>query len=147
MIRRNILIAAASALAIATGVISAAPSFTGSAPLVSAARAYDLTNQSRPMMTARYRAVAILKAKSGQEEALLRFTLDVAPRIRAVEGLEKLEVNRAVGDPGRLVLYYWWASPGHSNRYVNGPLFAEIMPVLKELIAEHLLVMSENLDG
>jgi quinol monooxygenase YgiN len=99
------------------------------------------------MMTARYRAMVMLKAKPGKEDALLGFALDVAPRIRAVDGLEKLEVNRAVDDPGRLVLYYWWASPGHSDRYVDGPLYAEIMPVLKELIAEHLLVMSENLDG
>jgi quinol monooxygenase YgiN len=98
-------------------------------------------------MTARYRAIVILRAEPGQEEALLSFTLGVAPRIRVVEGLEKLEVNRAVGEPGRLALYYWWETPDHSDRYVAGPLYAEIMPVLKELIAEHLLLMTENLDG
>lgn len=98
-------------------------------------------------MTARYRATVLLKAKSGKEDALSHFTLDVAGRIRTVDGLEKLEVNQAIDEPGRLILYYWWASPGHSDRYVEGPLYAEIMPALRELIAEHLLVMAENLDG
>jgi quinol monooxygenase YgiN len=98
-------------------------------------------------MNARYRAIVILRAKPGQEEALLSFTLGVAPRIRAAEGLEKLEVNRAVDEPGRLALYYWWESPGHSDRYVAGSIYAEIMQVLKDLIAEHLLVMTENLSG
>jgi quinol monooxygenase YgiN len=96
-------------------------------------------------MSARYRAMVMLKAKLGQEEALLRYTLEVAPRIRAVEGLEKLEVNRAVDDPGRLILYYWWESPGHSDRYVDGPVYADIMPTLQTMLGEHLLVMSENM--
>jgi quinol monooxygenase YgiN len=98
-------------------------------------------------MSAEYRAMVMLKAKTGHEKELLEFTLKVASQIRAVDGLEKLEVNQAVDDPGKIVLYYWWISPGHSDRYVAGPVYAEIMPVLKTLISEHMLVMNKNISG
>jgi quinol monooxygenase YgiN len=67
------------------------------------------------------RAAAILKAKSGQEQALVDFTLEVMPEIRKVDGLRNVEVSRSVSDPGRLLIYYWWDSPAHSERYVAGP--------------------------
>jgi quinol monooxygenase YgiN len=98
-------------------------------------------------MSAKFRAIVILKAKPNFEKKLLDFTLEVAPRIRQVDGLERLEVNRAVDDAGRLVLYYWWNSPAHSDLYVAGPLYGEIMPKLKTMLDEHLLVMTENIDS
>jgi quinol monooxygenase YgiN len=92
------------------------------------------------------RATAILKAKSGQEQALLDFTLEVMPRIRKVDGLHKVEVSRSVSDPGRLLLYYWWDSPAHSQRYVSGPLYASLAPRLQALVQEHSLVLAEIVD-
>jgi quinol monooxygenase YgiN len=96
-------------------------------------------------MTSRYRAIAVLESRPGQEQELVDFTLEVAPRIRQVEGLQKLEVNRSLTDPGRLVLYYWWERPDHSKRYVAGPVYASIAPRLGSLIAKHELYMTENL--
>jgi quinol monooxygenase YgiN len=90
-----------------------------------------------------FRAVAILKAKKGLEEALQDFTLDVAPEIRNVDGLHRLEVSRSLAEPGQLILYYWWESDAHSQRYVAGPLYSSIAPQLEDLVQEHLLLLAE----
>src|SRR6516225_4274949 len=84
----------------------------------------------RGWRNAPYRAVAVLKAKPGQAQQLLDFTMEVLPLIRQVEGLHKVEVSRSTSDPGLLVLYYWWETPGHSERYVKGPVYASIAPRL-----------------
>ena len=55
---------------------------------------------------ASYRALVLLTAQPGSEQALVNYTLEVAPQIRAVDGLEKLEVSQAVDAPAQLVLYY-----------------------------------------
>jgi quinol monooxygenase YgiN len=89
------------------------------------------------------RAVAILKARDGAEQALVDFALHVAPEIRAVEGLRRLEVSRELTEPGRLLLYYWWESSAHSQRYVAGPVYTRIAPRLAELVREHVLVVAE----
>ena len=98
-------------------------------------------------LTVPYRAVAILKSKPGSENALLQFTLSVAPRIRAVSGLAKLEINQAIDDPGRLVLNYWWVSPTHSEAYVAGALYAEIMPTLETLVLDHAVIFARNIES
>ena len=90
-----------------------------------------------------FRAVAILKAKEGSERALQDFTLDAAREIRGVEGLHRLEISRALSDPGQLFLYYWWESAAHSQRYVGGPVYAKIAPRLEALVEEHLLVVGD----
>ena len=41
-----------------------------------------------------FRAIAILKAKGGQERALLDFTLSTLPEIRKVDGLRSVEVSQ-----------------------------------------------------
>ena len=94
-----------------------------------------------------WRAIAILKAKSGKEQELTDYTLEVMPMIRLVDGLLKVEVNRTAFDPGQLVLYYWWESLEHSDLYVAGPIYAKVMPKLKELIQEHTLILGELIDG
>ena len=90
-----------------------------------------------------FRALAILTAKPGLEQALLDFTLDVAPEIRKVDGLRKLEISCSTAHPGQLLLYYWWDSPAHSERYVAGALYASIAPQLALLVEEHLLVVGQ----
>jgi quinol monooxygenase YgiN len=95
--------------------------------------------------SAHYRAIVVLKAKPGQAQKLLDFTLEVLPQIRLVDGLQKLEINRSTTDPGELVLYYWWETPTHSQQYVAGPLYASIGPKLQALVQEHQLYMTENL--
>jgi quinol monooxygenase YgiN len=97
------------------------------------------------MSNAEYRAFALLKAKPGEAQALLEFTLEVLPEIRKVDGLQRMEVNRDIADPSHLVLLYWWQSPAHSQRYVAGPVYAAIAPRLKSLVAEHALYMTENI--
>ncbi len=92
-----------------------------------------------------YRAIAILKAKHGEEDALLDLTLEVLPAIRKVEGLKRMEVNRELTDPSRLILLYWWQSPAHSERYVAGPIYDAIIRQLKPLVAEHTFYMTENI--
>ena len=89
------------------------------------------------------RAIAILKAKGGQEQALLDFTLSVLPEIKNVDGLRSVEVSQSMSDPGQLVLYYCWASPEASRRYVAGPVYAKIAPRLEALVQEHVLVMGK----
>ncbi|MGI8741561.1 MAG: putative quinol monooxygenase [Bryobacteraceae bacterium] len=76
------------------------------------------------MTDPRFRAIVHLKAKPGQERAVLDLSLEMAPEIRRVDGLHRLEINRVLGDPSRLVLYYWWKTPAHSDRYVAGPVYA-----------------------
>jgi quinol monooxygenase YgiN len=88
-------------------------------------------------------AIAILKAKAGQDQALLDFTLRAMALIRNVDGLNKLELSRSVSDPGQLVLYYWWKTPTHSDRYISGPVYSEISSRLQALAQEHLLVVAE----
>jgi quinol monooxygenase YgiN len=90
-----------------------------------------------------FRAVAILKAKVGKEQALVDFTLESLALVRSVEGLHKVEVSRSLSDPRQVVLYYWWDSSGHSERYLAGPLFARIAPGLQALVDEHSLVLAE----
>jgi quinol monooxygenase YgiN len=98
------------------------------------------------MTNSAFRAVAILKAKAGLEEALEDFTLDIAPAIRNVDGLRELEVSRSVTDPGQLILYYWWETPAHSQSYVAGPLYAAtIAPQLKVLVEQHQLLFAHLL--
>jgi len=92
-----------------------------------------------------YRAIALLKAKPGQAQALVDLTLEVLPAIRAVEGLRHMEVNRDIADPNHLLLLYWWQSPAHSANYVAGPVYAAIMPRLSVLVAEHTFFMTENI--
>jgi hypothetical protein len=41
------------------------------------------------------------------------------------------------------MLYYWWDSPAHSERYVAGALYASIASRLTVLVEEHLLVVGE----
>ena len=96
-------------------------------------------------ITAKYRATVTLKAQSGQEQALLDITLEYMPRILKTSGLQKVEVNRVVGTMDEFVLYYWWESPEHSANYVAGPLYAELMPQLKTILAGHSHILSENL--
>jgi len=88
-----------------------------------------------------FRAIAILKAKDGQEQSLMDFTLGVLPEIRKVDGLRSVEVSQAISDVGQLVLYYCWASAEHSERYVAGPVYAKIAPQLQALIQSHLLIL------
>jgi quinol monooxygenase YgiN len=95
---------------------------------------------------ATYRAIALLTSKQGSEDALREFTISAAQRIRTVNGLVKLEINQAIDDPRRLILYYWWMSPAHSAAYVAGPVYATIMPTLKSLITEHVLLIALNID-
>ena len=89
------------------------------------------------------RAVAILKAYSGRERELRAFVAEVLPEIRRVAGLRKLEVSRSLSDPSQWMLYYWWDSPAHSERYVAGALYASIAPQLALLVEEHLLVVGQ----
>lgn len=93
------------------------------------------------------RAAAILKAKPGQEQALVDFTQEGMPQIRQVEGLHRVEVNRSVTDPGCLLRYYWWDSPAHSDHYVAGPVYATIAPRSKALAQEHQLVLANLIDA
>ncbi len=97
-------------------------------------------------MEAGYRAVAVLEAKAGQERALLDFTLRTIGKIREVDGLMKVEVNRDVTVAGRLVLDYWWVSPERSERYVAGPLFESFAAELLSPVETHTLYVLENLD-
>jgi quinol monooxygenase YgiN len=99
------------------------------------------------MPNSAFRAVAILKAKAGLEEALQDFALDIAPEIRNVDGLCELEVSRSVTDPGQLILYYWWESAAHSQGYVAGPLYATIAPQLKALVQQHQLLLTHLLSA
>jgi quinol monooxygenase YgiN len=89
------------------------------------------------------RAVAILTAKAGQEQALLDFTLASVDEIRTVDGLQRLEVSLSSKEPERLVLYYWWESAAHSERYVAGALYARLAPQLKALVQQHLLLVTD----
>jgi quinol monooxygenase YgiN len=93
------------------------------------------------------RAVATLKAKAGQEQALVDFIAESLASIRDVDGLLKVEVSRSISDPGQLVLYYWWESSGHSERYLAGPVFARIAPALQALVDEHSLVLAKIVSG
>jgi glyoxylase-like metal-dependent hydrolase (beta-lactamase superfamily II)/quinol monooxygenase YgiN len=102
--------------------------------------------QAEPVPDTAFRACAVLKAQPGKEAELLEFTLSMAPMIRAVEGLQRLEVNRVAAD-GRLVLYYWWASPQHSQAYIAGPVYAAVALKLADLVADHLLLIAQNIDG
>jgi len=95
------------------------------------------------MTESSFRAVAVLKAREGREQELLDFTSAAAREIRKVDGLHKLEVSRSLADPGQLVLYYWWESPAYSQRYVAGPVYADIGPRLQNLVQDHLLVVSK----
>jgi hypothetical protein len=52
-----------------------------------------------------------------------------------------------VSDPGRLILYYWWESPRHSDRYLAGPVYAKVAPGLEALVQEHSLVLAEMISG
>jgi quinol monooxygenase YgiN len=90
-----------------------------------------------------FRAVAILKAHSGRERELRAFLAEVVPEIRCVDGLRGLEVSRSLSDPSQWMLYYWWDSPAHSERYVAGALYASIAPQLALLVEEHLLVVGQ----
>ena len=105
------------------------------------------TKGKHKLTVSKYRAAAVLRAKSGQEEALVAFTLEVLPEIRKVDGLRRIEVSRSLSDRGQLLLYYWWDSPAHSARYVRSPLYAKIAPRLGELVKDHLLVVAEIIDG
>jgi len=89
------------------------------------------------------RAVAILKAKPGHEQALLDFTLSAAKEIRNVDGLQRLEVSHAWWEPTQLILYYWWESAAHSRRYLTSELYLRIAPRLEALVGEHLLVVAD----
>ena len=90
-----------------------------------------------------FRALAILKAKPGLEQALLDFALRVAGEIRGVDGLRRLEISCAVANPGQLLLYYWWDSSAHSQRYVSGPLYSRIARQLEELLDAHEIVLAD----
>ena len=93
------------------------------------------------------RAVAILKAKRGLEQALLDFALEVAPEIRSVDGLRRLEISRSTVDSGELVLYYWWDSIAQSRSYVAGPLYLKIAPELERLVQEHQVLLADLISG
>ena len=90
-----------------------------------------------------FRAIAILKAKGGQERALLDFTLSTLPEIRKVDGLRSVEVSQSVSDAGQLVLYYDGASVEDSQRYVAGPVYAKIAAQLQALVQNHLLLLGK----
>ena len=92
------------------------------------------------MTQASFRAIAILKAKHGQEQALLDFTLSASREIRKVDGLRSVEVSVSVSDAGQFVLYYSWESAEHSERYVAGPVYAKIAPQLQALLQDHVLI-------
>jgi len=92
-----------------------------------------------------FRAIAVLKAKNGEEQALVDFTLNALSEIRQVEGLRAVEVSQSLTDPGRLMLYYHWASAEHSQRYVAGPVYAKIAPRLQALVQDHVLVLGKLL--
>lgn len=94
-----------------------------------------------------YRAVAILNAKAGRAQDLVDFTLEAMRSVRRVEGLQRVEVSRASSEPGRLVLYYWWESQEHSDRYLVGPLYREIAPRLAALVEDHLLIGAHLIDS
>ena len=90
-----------------------------------------------------FRAIAILHAKGGQEQALLDFTLSALREIRKVDGLRSVEVSQSVSDRGQLVLYYDWASVEDSQRYVAGPVYAKIAAQLQALVQNHLLLLGK----
>jgi quinol monooxygenase YgiN len=105
-----------------------------------------LTKRKYNLIVSKYRAAAVLRAKSGQEEALAAFTLEVLPEIRKVDGLRRVEVSRSLSDRGQFLLYYWWESPNHSEQYIRSPLYAKIASRLEELVKDHLLVVAEIID-
>lgn len=91
-----------------------------------------------------YRVVALLTAKAGKEQELLDFTLSVIDKIRDVDGLTKVEVNRDINSGGTVVLYYWWLSPEHSRRYVDGPVFASFADELFSFVEKHEIYVLAN---
>ena len=95
------------------------------------------------MMEPSFRAIAILQAKGGEEQALLDFTLSALREIQNVDGLRSVEVVQSVSDPGQLVLYYRWESLEASARYVAGPAYAKIAPRLQALLQDHVLVLGK----
>lgn len=99
------------------------------------------------MTESSFRAVAILKAKVGQERALLDFALNALDVIRSVQGLSKVELSQSRSDPGQLVLYYWWESAEYSQSYVGGQIYSQIAPNLERLVQEHLLVGANLISG
>jgi quinol monooxygenase YgiN len=94
-----------------------------------------------------FRVVAILKAKVGQERALLDFALNALDVIRSVDGLREVELSQSRSDPGQLVLYYWWESAEHSQSYLGGQIYSQIAPSLERLVQEHLLVGANLISG
>ena len=94
---------------------------------------------------AHYRATVLLKALPGQEKALLDLTHEYMPRILQTKGLQKVEVNQVLDTIDQFVFYYWWESPQDSADYVAGSLYAELMPKLKSILAEHTHIFSKNL--
>lgn len=94
-----------------------------------------------------FRAVAVLKSRSGREQELVDFTREAMRAVRAVEGLQRVEVSQSIGEPGRLVLYYWWESEEHSKRYVAGPVYGAISPRLAALVEDHLLIGANLIDA
>lgn len=104
------------------------------------------TKGKHNLTVSKYRAAAVLRAKSGQEEALVAFTQEVLPEICKVDGLRRIEVCRSLSDR-QLLLYHWWDSPADSERYVRRPPYAKIAPRLGESVKDHLLVVAEIIDG
>lgn len=95
-------------------------------------------------MTAPYRAIAILQEKPGVQGKLLDYTLSVMPQITKVAGVEKVEVNTVIDDPGRVILYYWWQTPEDLTAYTESALYAEIMGKVKEMSDEHTVFVMKN---
>jgi hypothetical protein len=103
------------------------------------------TGRRQRRMTERSnRAVAVLKAKAGQEQVLVAFTLGTLASIRNVDGLRKVEVSRSLSDPGQLVLYY----AGGKVPVTRSATWQDLRsPALRQhlhvLVDEHSLVLGE----
>ena len=93
--------------------------------------------------SAKCRATVTLKSKRGKAKELENFTIKYLPKIRATQGLERVEFSRNCEDPESFVLYYWWVSPQASADYVASPLYAEIMPQLGSMVEKHSHTLSE----
>ena len=96
-----------------------------------------------PTATTAIRAVALLQAKPGQEQALRDFTVGVLPSIQQAEGLYAVEFSCSLAAPPQMILYYAWRSLADSERYLAGPIYAQIAPRLHALIADRSLTVAE----
>lgn len=66
------------------------------------------------------------------------------PQITKVAGVEKVEVNTVIYDPGRVILYYWWRTPEDLAAYTGSALYKDIMGKVMEMSDEHTVFVMKN---